>query len=76
MDLTTTRKRWQSILFCACALRFLYDIFVNPSFVSHPCPLLLAVNKSDLNGCEDNQAVFDRIENELYPCKICFSVGI
>ncbi|CBK20352.2 uncharacterized protein [Blastocystis hominis] len=45
---------------------FLYDIFVNPSFVSHPCPLLLAVNKSDLSGCEDNQSVFDRIENELY----------
>ena len=48
------------------SLRFLYDIFVNPSFVSHPCPLLLAVNKSDLSGCEDNQSVFDRIENELY----------
>ena len=25
----------------------LYDLFVNPTFVAHPCPLLLAVNKSD-----------------------------
>ena len=56
--------------------RFLYDIFVNPAFVSHPCPLLLAVNKSDLSGCEDNQSVFDRIESELYRFGFWLSVAI
>lgn len=49
----------------ALTLRFLYDIFVHPAFVAHPCPLLLAVNKSDLPKCEDNQAVFSQIEQEL-----------
>ena len=44
---------------------FLYDIFVNPRFVSHPCPLLIAVNKSDLPGCADNQTVVGQIESEL-----------
>ena len=48
--------------------RELYDLFVNPSFVTHPCPLLLAINKSDLPNCEDNQSVFEKIENELYCC--------
>ncbi|KNB41279.1 hypothetical protein JH06_5669 [Blastocystis sp. subtype 4] len=43
----------------------LYDLFVNPAFVTHPCPLLLAINKSDLPNCEDNQSVFEKIENEL-----------
>ena len=45
--------------------RNLYDLFVNPTFVAHPCPLLLAVNKSDLCGCADNQTVYDAIENQL-----------
>ncbi|KNB41257.1 hypothetical protein JH06_5673 [Blastocystis sp. subtype 4] len=43
----------------------LYDLFVNPSFVTHPCPLLLAINKSDLFGCADNQTVYEDIEKEL-----------
>ena len=46
--------------------RFLYDIFVDPRFVSHPCPLLIAVNKSDLPGCADNQTVVGQIESELW----------
>ena len=45
--------------------RNLYDLFVNPTFVAHPCPLLLAVNKSDLPSCADNQVVFEKLENEL-----------
>ena len=45
--------------------RNLYDLFVNPTFVAHPCPLLLAVNKSDLCGCADNQTVYDAVENQL-----------
>lgn len=45
--------------------RNLYDLFVNPTFVAHPCPLLLAVNKSDLPACADNQVVFEKLENEL-----------
>ena len=45
--------------------RSLYDLFVNPAFVAHPCPLLLAINKTDLAGCEDNQVVFKKIEKEL-----------
>ena len=46
--------------------RNLYDLFVNPAFVAHPCPLLLAVNKSDLPPCADNQVVFEKLENELF----------
>ena len=46
--------------------RSLYDLFVNPAFIAHPCPLLLAVNKTDLVKCEDNQVVFKAIEKELY----------
>ena len=45
--------------------RNLYDLFVSPAFVAHPCPLLLAVNKSDLPSCADNQVVFEKLENEL-----------
>ena len=45
--------------------RNLYDLFVNPTFVAHPCPLLLAVNKSDLCGCADNQTVYDAVESQL-----------
>ena len=45
--------------------RFLYDIFVHPAFVSHPCPLLIAVNKSDNPKCVDNQVLFKEIEDEL-----------
>ena len=51
-------------------LRELYDLFVNPSFVSHPCPLLLAVNKSDLFGCADNQTVYEDIEKELFEMNV------
>lgn len=46
--------------------RSLYDLFVNPAFVAHPCPILLAVNKADLSKCDDNQVVFNAIEKELY----------
>ena len=46
--------------------RELYALFVNPAFIAHPCPLLLAVNKSDLFGCADNQTVYEDIEKELY----------
>ena len=46
--------------------RYLYDIFVNSSFVLHPCPMLIAVNKSDLPGCKENDAVFSEIEDELF----------
>ena len=52
--------------------RELYDLFVNPSFVTHPCPLLLAINKSDLFGCADNQTVYEDIEKELYERIISF----
>ena len=52
---------WFPILFS----RNLYDLFVSPAFVAHPCPLLLAVNKSDLPACADNQVVFEKLENEL-----------
>ena len=45
--------------------RFLYDIFVHPAFVAHPCPLLIAVNKSDNAKCADNQVLFKEIEDEL-----------
>ena len=38
---------------------------MSPAFVAHPCPLLLAVNKSDLPACADNQVVFEKLENEL-----------
>ena len=47
------------------SIRFLYDIFVHPAFVAHPCPLLLAVNKTDLPKCDDNKFVFEKIEEEL-----------
>lgn len=46
--------------------RYLYDIFVNSSFVLHPCPMLIAVNKSDLPGCKENDVVFSEIEDELF----------
>ena len=46
--------------------RYLYDIFVNSSFVLHPCPMLIAVNKSDLPGCKENDVVFSKIEDELF----------
>ena len=44
----------------------MYDIFVHPGFVAHPCPLLIAVNKTDLPKCTDNQLLFKEIENELF----------
>ncbi len=48
--------------------RYIYDIFVNSAYLLHPCPILIAVNKSDLAECRENAAVFDAIERELWMC--------
>lgn len=53
--------------------RYLYDIFVNSSYLLHPCPILIAVNKDDLPGCKENSVVFDEIERELLECFSCLS---
>lgn len=53
--------------------RYIYDIFVNSSYLLHPCPILIAVNKSDLAGCKENSIVFDEIERELLECFLCLT---
>ena len=52
---------WRRIITC----RYLYDIFVDSAYLLHPCPVLIAVNKSDLPGCKENSVVFEEIEREL-----------
>ena len=46
--------------------RYLFSVLTNEQFVENPCPILIAVNKSDLPNCAENAKVFKDIENAVY----------
>ena len=45
--------------------RYLFSVLTNEQFVENPCPILIAVNKSDLPNCAENAKVFQDIENAV-----------
>ncbi|KAK8829122.1 signal recognition particle receptor subunit beta [Blastocystis sp. ATCC 50177/Nand II] len=44
---------------------YLYYILTNELYVDNPCPIMIAVNKSDLPECADHKKVLQDIENAV-----------
>lgn len=44
---------------------YLFSVLTNEQFVENPCPILIAVNKSDIPNCAENAKVFKDIENAV-----------
>ena len=58
MVLTTTRKNAASeSVMNRITHRYLYYILTNELYVDNPCPIMIAVNKSDLPECADHKKV-------------------
>ena len=51
---------------CDITCRYLYYILTNELYVDNPCPIMIAVNKSDLPECADHEKVYKDIEHALW----------
>ena len=60
------RECGESECFAGVTNRYLFSVLTNEQFVENPCPILIAVNKSDIPNCAENAKVFKDIENAVY----------